>query len=223
MAETTEEKTLNDFRKSFPDGAIQVNKFEGKRKDQVGIKPQYIIERLNDIFGFGGWDTEIISIWRDSIEDDGKIYHSVICELEVQLVNRLSPDADNPFGKKVIVKAVRAHGGGRIINGNIADAYKSAKTDAFGKACSYLEIAHEAYKGDLEDPEKEKMKEVLNKPKKSDKYLELVKAVKIKNINKKKLTEIITEIVDAKADPRNLTDEQYQLVINKINEKEKLI
>lgn len=227
MADMTEDKMLEEFRKSFPQKAIQVKKFKSNRDDQVGIKPQYIIERLNDVLGVGGWDTKIIDIWRDKVEDDGKTYHSVICELEVQIVSRLKSDTENPLGKRVVIKAVRAHGGGNIIRGNIADAYKSAKTDAFGKACSYLEIAGDAYKGELEDPEKEKMDKAIkskNKPKdkpknkSENKYQELVKAYKTKKLTQAKLTKIMNEVLEEKgANPRELTDKQYELVIDAIN------
>lgn len=93
------------------------------------IKAMYIIERLNDVFGIGGWDVE----------------HEIISDTEdyVAIVGRLYIKAHDIY--------TPAQYGGHIKTGTnteAADGYKSAVTDMISKCASYLEIGLEVFKGE---------------------------------------------------------------------------
>ncbi len=97
------------------------------------IKAIYVTERLNDIFGIGGWDLEysIISDTDDYVAVQGRI---VVPALEIK-----TPMQFGGHGKT-----------GK--NTEPADGYKSAMTDCQSKCASYLEIGIDVFKGKVGSP-----------------------------------------------------------------------
>ena len=93
----------------------------------TSIKAQYIIERLNDVFGTGGWNSS------------SKIVH----ESEKAVVMEVTLD----FGKWDILPIT--HYGGATIKDkqDLGDIYKSAKTDGVTKCASILGIGMDVFKG----------------------------------------------------------------------------
>lgn len=146
-----DEKRIGLLRKSFPSESIQVKKNEknsktGKRFVLVGIKPQYIIERLNDVFSHAGWDYQVVEkgiegkqVW---VLGRLTIYAPVITP------NRL----EGPISRNVVT--IKEQFGTSDYKGSmpLGDALKSAATNAMEKCASLLDIAHEAYKGLLTPP-----------------------------------------------------------------------
>lgn len=98
------------------------------------IKAIYIVERLNDIFGIGGWTLEhdIVSDETDYVAVKGRL---VIFEP----YNILTPFQ---------------YGGHKKTGTNTepADGYKSAVTDCQSKCASYLEIGIDIFKGKTKAP-----------------------------------------------------------------------
>ena len=96
------------------------------------IKAIYITERLNDVFGIGGWDMEheIISDLPDYVTVKGRILY------------------DNVEGK-FMHQTPFQYGGHKKTGTNTepADGYKSAVTDCQSKCASYLEIGIDVFKG----------------------------------------------------------------------------
>jgi hypothetical protein len=95
------------------------------------LKPQYIVERLNDVFGIGRWEIihEVVERMVDYVLIKGTIK---IYDYDVYI----------PW-----------HYGGHKLEGkNLepADGYKSAVTDCFSKCASFLEIGNDLFKGCLE-------------------------------------------------------------------------
>ena len=88
------------------------------------IKAIYVVERLNDVFGLGGWFAK-----NEVIKDDGKMI-VVKSTFEAPEYGILIPDI---FGGND--------------NADIGDAYKGACTDALTKIGSYLYIGMEVFKG----------------------------------------------------------------------------
>jgi Uncharacterized protein conserved in bacteria len=94
------------------------------------IKAIYVTERLNDVFGIGGWNFE----------------HEIIGD---------SPDYVTVKGKIIVKNAEYSletlfQYGGHVKTGKgtePADGYKSAITDAISKCASYLEIGIDVFKG----------------------------------------------------------------------------
>lgn len=87
------------------------------------IKPIYVIERLNTVFGIGGWQTQTCPIDKEG--------QSVVCK------TTLSVSAYNIYHESY----------GSCTNQDIGFAYKGAETDAINKIGSFLGIGMDAYKG----------------------------------------------------------------------------
>lgn len=87
------------------------------------IKPIYVIERLNTVFGIGGWQTQTCPIDKEG--------QSVVCK------TTLSVSAYNIYHESY----------GSCSNKDIGFAYKGAETDAINKIGSFLGIGTDVYKG----------------------------------------------------------------------------
>ncbi len=88
------------------------------------IKPIYVVERFNDVFGIGGW-----LIKNEFVEKDGK-FIVIKATFEAQEYGVLIPDI---FGGND--------------NSDLGDAYKGACSDALTKIGSYLGVGMDVYKG----------------------------------------------------------------------------
>jgi hypothetical protein len=88
------------------------------------IKAIYVVERLNQVFGLGGWEVS-----NTFVERDGK-----------QVVVK------STFEAKEYGITIRDIFGGND-NSDLGDAYKGACTDALTKIGSYLGIGMDVYKG----------------------------------------------------------------------------
>jgi len=113
------------LRKPFPSEAL------GKVASKTyltSIKAQYIIERLNDVFGIGRWT----------------YIHEVIKEQENQVLilgQLMLLDYDCEIPKQYGSHKIEGKGV------EIADGYKSAITDGLTKSASYIEIGIDVFKG----------------------------------------------------------------------------
>jgi Rad52/22 family double-strand break repair protein len=89
------------------------------------VKAIFVIERLNEVFGMGGWSyrTEVIEASPDSLM------------VVVRVVLR------------VPAYGIRLEQFGGSDNKDRGDAYKGAVTDALSKCASYLGVAIDVYKG----------------------------------------------------------------------------
>ena len=100
----------------------------GAKSFLSSIKAIYIVERLNDVFGIGGW----------------KVRNEVIQREGVWVVMKAT----------VLLPAynieIEQFGGND--NSDLGDAYKGAATDALTKIASYLEIGIQVYKGLTDKP-----------------------------------------------------------------------
>jgi len=88
------------------------------------IKAIYVVERLNDVFGLGGWSAE-----NEVVKQEGKM---VIVK---------STFTAPEYG----IRIPDIFGGND--NADLGDAYKGACTDALTKIGSYLYIGMDVYKG----------------------------------------------------------------------------
>lgn len=131
MTETTISKEIREkLREPFPDEAV---KQHPTKTFLSTIKAIYIVERLNNVFGIGGWgfDHEIVSDEPDYVVVCGAIS---IIDSETQ---------------KVKMQTLFQYGGHKKkdVNTEPADGYKSAVTDCLSKCASYLEIGIDVFKG----------------------------------------------------------------------------
>lgn len=114
------QKIVEKLKEPLPQKAL---KEHGTKKNLSSISPQYIIDRLNDVFGVNGWHfhTEIVDKKDKMVVVIGYL---IICEYGV---------------------LKQAYGGND--NNDLGDAYKGASTDALTKAASMIGIAGDVYKG----------------------------------------------------------------------------
>lgn len=117
----------------FPVEAYGVDKSRGF--PLTTLQAQWIKERLNTVFGIFGWRFEENFVEKEN----GIICHGLL------VVSYSSDGTDNNFK----ARAVQATGGCAFKEKGqtISDPYKSAATEALSKACSYIGIGNEMYKG----------------------------------------------------------------------------
>ncbi len=133
----------NILRAPFPEESYQDNTAR-TGNPEVGIKPQYIIERLNLAFGPNHW------VANELEKEVGQTFVRMKVEL---LVGYYKEWIDSQTGEAksswVTVAKRDSHGGMRLIKGNLPDSLKGSKTDALKKAASEFDVAEEAYKGKI--------------------------------------------------------------------------
>lgn len=124
----TNEKLIKKLEAPFPDEALAPVQ-KGKGFYLTTIKAQYVISRLNEVFGPCGIGWKFTS----SFENFNSKY--IICFLE------LSVKVNGEWSE-----AIAGVGGHKVV-GELADTYKSAQTDALTKAASKLGIGDNVFKG----------------------------------------------------------------------------
>jgi hypothetical protein len=97
------------------------------------IKVIYQVERLNVVFGMGGWSYTTRVIDREVLPATEKQARRTMVVMKVVL--------------KVPAFGIRIEQYGGSENEDAGDAYKGAVTDALGKIASYLGIGIDVYKG----------------------------------------------------------------------------
>lgn len=120
------------FLEDFESSAMSIDSSRGF--DLTSVKAQYVVERLNQVCGFDGWNhSSAIPGTGYQLTEDGKgvLY----------------------FGQLLIDNGVRCIArqsvGYALIKKNVGDAYKAAKTDSLSKCASMIGIANEVYKGNV--------------------------------------------------------------------------
>jgi len=138
-------KTLRDkLRNPLPATAI---KQHPTKKWSSSINGAFIIERLNDVFGEGGWLPQY-EIIESRAEQKMVVLKTRLYANSKGGTVRFLPDGKTPDPNTYDI--YRETFGGND-NPDRGDAYKGACTDGLGKACSQLGIAGEVYKGMLDE------------------------------------------------------------------------
>lgn len=123
-----ENKIREQLRKPLPEEAITQHP---TKKYLSSIKPIYVTERLNDVFGIGKWTTKVEHIVTEKKENGSKMGSMVVVKMILEV-----PEFNIYYEQ---------YGGNE--NSDLGDAYKGAATDALTKICSYLEIGIDVFKG----------------------------------------------------------------------------
>lgn len=116
-------------------------------KKLTSIKPVFITERLNKVFGYGQWQTQV-----ELIPINGQTVH-------------LGQDSKGNTVYTVMVKVIFTVPNYGIHyeqiassnNTDMGDAAKGGASDALGKICSFMGIAEAVYKGEQVVFKKEKL------------------------------------------------------------------
>jgi len=129
---------LSALREDFPKEAIETvikdNDFE-----QTGVKPAWVIERLNEVLGVEGWDTEELEIKESGTDIATKI------RLNMYMI----VDSNNALNKVLVATRIQWGSARKKGRQEYGDALKSAHTNGLCKCASMFDIAHKAYKGQL--------------------------------------------------------------------------
>lgn len=159
-----EKKHVDKIREEIPKVALQIQKRfrdpdSGEDISFIGYKPQYIIEKLNDVWGHDGWDFIVL--------EKGECSKSVwvLIEIKVYNVAYFNDESHVDFPFKRHLMCIKQQFGHCSYNTGlpISEAYKGAATNALCKCASLLDIGNQAYKGLLtvddikanESPEKQ--------------------------------------------------------------------
>lgn len=111
----------------FPKEAMSEDTSRGFVLDS--IKAQYVIERMNEVFGVTGWT--LLGEFKASQTGILFLGELIIKELDHKVTAVGFAELKSPKGKPKL----------------IGDVYKSAKTDALSKAASWLGVGNEVFKG----------------------------------------------------------------------------
>lgn len=114
----------------------------GRGYSTTGIKYQYVVNRLNEVLGVGGYKTEQVITVRQSTTQKGRTVHEAICEIVLQL---------GEWVDGVFMPFAEVHGTGGHGSMTEADARKGAFTNGFKKAAAMLGCGRQAYEGTLDD------------------------------------------------------------------------
>ena len=136
----------------FPEEALSTDTSRGF--DLTSVKAQYVIERLNEVFGMAGW-----RLTGEYKEVEGGVLY--FAELSVQIGSEVITYTGEDDDDKT-VEAERTELIWHTVEGvgfshskkNVGDTYKSARTDALSKAASILGVANDVFKGKVKPPSK---------------------------------------------------------------------
>jgi hypothetical protein len=128
----------------FPEEAIERTNgnVTGRGYSTTGIKYQYVVNRLNEVLGLGGYRTEQVATVRPSTTQKGRAVFEATCEILLQLGEWVD-------GNYVVF--AEAHGTGGHTSTIEADARKGAFTNGLKKAAAMLGCGKQAYEGTIDD------------------------------------------------------------------------
>lgn len=141
---------LKRLMEPFPDDAIQRTNGRITRKgyDTTGYGYQYIVNRLNEVLGLGGWYDEKTYDVTVGETKMGEGKWSAICYLTIYFGEwRTAEDGTMRF----VYWAKRECIGNHTSPGSEGDARKGAYTNAIKKTAALFGCGHQAYLGILDD------------------------------------------------------------------------
>ena len=138
------QKIYTALAAAFPEEAIERTdgRVTGKGYSTTGIKYQYVVNRLNEVLGVGGWRAHRNVTVKEITTSSGKKAHEAICELVLQLGSWV----DGEF--QVMAEAI---GDGGHTSMSEADARKGSYTNALKKCAAMFGCGRQAYEGSLDD------------------------------------------------------------------------
>lgn len=144
MDENTRKKLYQLLSAPFPESCIQrtEGRITGRGYDTTGIAYQFVVNRLNEVLGVGGFRVHREVTVKQVQRTNGRPAFEAICDLTLELGEWVEGKF-NAFAESL------ADGG--HISSSEADARKGAYTNAFKKAAAFHGIGKQAYEGTLDD------------------------------------------------------------------------
>lgn len=144
MDENTRKKLHIMLSAPFPETCIQrtEGRLTGRGYDTTGIAYQFIVNRLNEVLGVGGFRVHREVTVKAIQRNNGKPAFEAICDLTLELGEWVN-------GTFIAFAESLADGG--HVSSSEADARKGAYTNAFKKAAAFHGVGRQAYEGSLDD------------------------------------------------------------------------
>jgi hypothetical protein len=144
MTPDAKKKLYQQLSQPFPEEAIERTdgRVTGKGYSTTGIKAQFIINRLNEVLGIGGWRTHRKIAVRELTTNSGRKAYEAVCDLVLELGEWID-GAFVPFAEAL------ADGG--HVSMSEADARKGSFSNALKKAAAAFGAGRQAYEGTIDD------------------------------------------------------------------------
>jgi hypothetical protein len=128
----------------FDQGCVQrtEGRLTGRGYDTSGIAYQFVVNRLNEVLGVGGFRVHREVTVKEVQRSNGRPAFEAICDLTLELGEWVE-------GKFMPFAESLADGG--HLSSSEADARKGAYTNAFKKAAAFHGVGRQAYEGTLDD------------------------------------------------------------------------
>ncbi len=128
----------------FPEEAVERTRGDVTRKgyDTTGIKYQYVVNRLNEVLGVGGFRVDRDFKVSERQTRNGNAAYEVTCDLTMQL---------GGWDEGRFVPFAEATGTGGHISTTEANAKKGAFTNGFKKVAAFFGCGWQAYAGCIDD------------------------------------------------------------------------
>jgi hypothetical protein len=128
----------------FPDVAVERTdaRVTGKGYSTTGLKYQYVVNRMNEVLGLGGWRVHRTIRTKAITTSKGRPAYESIAEVTVEIGQWID-------GQFVAWADAVADGG--HVSGNEADSIKGSHTNAIKKCCAFFGVGKAAYEGSLDD------------------------------------------------------------------------
>jgi hypothetical protein len=144
MTPESKKKIYQQLSQPFPEEAIERTdgRQTGKGYSTTGIKAQFIINRLNETLGIGGWRTHRTIAVKEIATNSGRKAYEAVCDL----IPELGEWTDVTF-----VPFAEALADGGHISMSEADARKGAFSNGLKKAAAAFGASWQAYAGTIDD------------------------------------------------------------------------
>ena len=144
MTPEAKKSLYKQLSQPFPEEAIERTdgRHTGKGYSTTGIKAQFIINRLNEALGIGGWRTHRKITVRELTTNSGRKAYEAICDLVLELGEWIE-------GNFVPFAEALADGG--HVSMSEADARKGSFSNALKKAAAAFGAGRQAYEGTIDD------------------------------------------------------------------------
>lgn len=144
MDENTRKKLYAALSAPFAEACIQrtEGRLTGRGYDTTGIAYQYIVNRLNEVLGVGGFRVHREVTVKPIQRNNGKPAFEAICDLTLEL---------GEWANGTFFAFAESLADGGHVSSSEADARKGAYTNAFKKAAAFHGVGRQAYEGSLDD------------------------------------------------------------------------
>ena len=144
MTKDERQKIYAALAAPFPEDAIERTdgRVTGRGYSTTGIKYQYVVNRLNDVLGVGGFRVERTVSVKEAQTTKGRAAFEATCEVKLQL-GEWTDGTFVTFGEAV--------GDGGHTAMTEVDARKGSYTNSFKKAAAFFGVGRQAYEGSLDD------------------------------------------------------------------------